>query len=118
MLSSGLDQFLDEENDPGSDSEEGDEADEDSNSESYYAADYPEDEDEASGDERWAHDRRARNGFVYGDELDDDRDGFDTDEEPVHPLHKPIGRQRVPGLEDESEEDDDESDGEVRWRAG
>lgn len=132
----GLDDFLDEENDPGSDTEEGDEADEDSNGEccffgrfivfflplylliapftccstdeDFYRNDYPEDEDAASGDERWATDQRAKNGFIYGDEMDDDRDGFGTDEEPVHPLHKPIGG-RPPGLED-SDEDYDEGD--------
>lgn len=96
---------MNEEDDPGSDSEDGD-ISEDSNAEDYFANDYGE-EAEESDDERWARDHRARNGFVYGDELDDDRDGFDTDEEPVHPLHKPIG-----ALEDS---DEDERDEEPRW---
>jgi hypothetical protein len=88
---------LDEENDPGSDTEEGDEADEDSNGEcrmihvswmlqtrgsadeDFYRNEYPEDEDASSGDERFGAD--ARRAYRYGDELDADRDGFDEDDE-------------------------------------
>ncbi|KAJ9099757.1 hypothetical protein QFC21_003755 [Naganishia friedmannii] len=71
----GLDELLDEENDPGSDTEEGDEADEDSNDEDFYRNEYPEDEDASSGDERFPDD--AHRNYRYGDELDPDRDGFD-----------------------------------------
>lgn len=93
-----MDELLDEENDPGSDSEEGDEADEDSNGElenftcsthsvntrhpldeDFYRNEYPEDEDASSGDERFGND--ARRTYRYGDELDADRDGFDDEEE-------------------------------------
>lgn len=95
----GLDELLDEENDPGSDTEEGDEADEDSNGEyspyrlvsqhsvnahisadeDFYRNEYPEDEDASSGDERFGAD--ARRAYRYGDELDPDRDGFDEEDE-------------------------------------
>ncbi|KAJ9116045.1 hypothetical protein QFC20_000715 [Naganishia adeliensis] len=81
----GLDELLDEDNDPGSDTEEGDEADEDSNDEDFYRNEYPEDEDASSGDERFGAD--ARRAYRYGDELDADRDGFDEEEEEEENTH-------------------------------
>jgi hypothetical protein len=101
--------------------------------EDFYRNDYPEDEDasdgggDGDGDER---DREAyiqrpvRRGFAYGDEIDDDRDGFATSDEDEggeggRPLtrktfeevfglsRRKLGPRRAQDGEDDDDEDED-----------